>query len=194
MSGTLRSLMRRLRRSEESTAALRETAAPQAASRGLRQRVLGAARGEAGAESRASAHSQRVRTVAIVILAALAVGVTSVLELGSADIHDRGARVVIGAHRMRASLRRSGAHVELLVSRMREPPIGEVYEVWLIRAHSAPQPTDALFTVTSAGNGSVEVPGGLRGVREVMVTSEPLGGSSSPTSAAVLRVPAARLG
>ena len=84
--------------------------------------------------------------------------------------------------------------MELLVSHMRQPPIGEVYEVWLMRAHSAPQATDALFTVTSAGDGSVDVPGGLHGVREVMVTSEPLGGSSSPTSAAVLRVPAALVG
>jgi hypothetical protein len=87
-----------------------------------------------------------------------------------------------------ASLRRIGSHAELVVSGMHEPPIGEVYELWLNRASGAPQPTDALFTVTSAGAGSVAVPGPLRGVREVMVTSEPLGGSSSPTSAAVLRL------
>ncbi len=48
------------------------------------------------------------------------------------------------------------------------------------RRQTPPQPTDALFTVTRAGAGSVEVPGSLRGVREVMVTSEPLGGSSAP--------------
>lgn len=87
-----------------------------------------------------------------------------------------------------ALLRRIDSHAELIVSGMHEPPIGEVYEVWLNRASGPPQPTDALFTVTDAGSGSVDVPGPLRGVREVMVTSEPLGGSSSPTSAAVLRL------
>jgi Anti-sigma-K factor rskA len=89
----------------------------------------------------------------------------------------------------RASLLGSARHAELVVSNMPEPPIGEIYELWLIRSGDVPaQPTDALFTVTSAGDGSVAVPGDVRGVREVMVTSEPLGGSSSPTSAAVLRV------
>jgi hypothetical protein len=87
-----------------------------------------------------------------------------------------------------ASLHDGSGHAELIVSGMPEPPIGEVYEVWLDREGALPRATDALFTVTSAGNGAVEVPGSLRGVREVMVTSEPLGGSSSPTSPAVLRV------
>lgn len=72
---------------------------------------------------------------------------------------------------------------------MPEPPVGEVYEVWLNRPSAPPRPTDALFTVTSEGNAAVEVPGSLRGVREITVTSEPLGGSSSPTSAPVLRLP-----
>ncbi len=87
-----------------------------------------------------------------------------------------------------ASLQQIGSHAELTVSGMPEPPVGEVYEVWLNRAGGAPQPTDALFTVTRAGDGSVDVPGPLRGVRAVTVTSEPLGGSSSPTSAPVLHL------
>lgn len=87
-----------------------------------------------------------------------------------------------------ASLQQIGSHAELIVSGMPEPPVGEVYEVWLDRASGAPQPTDALFTVTRSGDGSVDVPGPLRGVRSVSVTSEPLGGSSSPTSAPVLHL------
>lgn len=71
---------------------------------------------------------------------------------------------------------------------MSEPPIGEVYEVWLARAGQQPQPTDALFTVTSAGSAAVEIPGELHGLDAVMVTAEPIGGSSSPTSPPVLRV------
>ncbi len=49
-----------------------------------------------------------------------------------------------------------------------------------------PLPTDALFTVSAAGAASVGVPGGVSGVREVMVTSEPLGGSRVPTLPALI--------
>jgi hypothetical protein len=79
-------------------------------------------------------------------------------------------------------------HAELVVSGMPPPPPGRIYEVWLSRGASSPQPTDVLFGVTRRGNGSVNVPGRLNGVKEVMVTSEPLGGSLRPTSAPVLRV------
>ena len=42
---------------------------------------------------------------------------------------------------------------------------GRVYEVWVKRA-GLPQPTDALFTVSSAGDASVGVPGSIdRGAR-----------------------------
>jgi hypothetical protein len=92
------------------------------------------------------------------------------------------------ARTAQASLQRIGSHAELIVSGMPEPPVGEVYEVWLNHASGPPQPTDALFTVTRAGNGSVDVPGPLQGVRSVTVTSEPLGGSSSPTSPPVLQL------
>ncbi len=71
---------------------------------------------------------------------------------------------------------------------MSEPPFGEVYELWLDRPGAPPRPTDALFTVTRAGSADVQIPGSLRGVRSVLVTAEPLGGSPSPTSAPILRV------
>jgi hypothetical protein len=90
-----------------------------------------------------------------------------------------------GAH---ASLYRAGTHAELTISGMPQAPVGEVYEVWLAGRGDSPRATDALFTVTRAGAGSVEVPGSLHGVREVMVTAEPVGGSFYPTSPAVLSV------
>ena len=59
---------------------------------------------------------------------------------------------------------------------------GHVYEVWLKRSASGKAlPTDALFTVAAGGAASVGVPGSVDGVREIMVTSEPLGGSRVPT-------------
>jgi hypothetical protein len=60
-----------------------------------------------------------------------------------------------------------------------------VYEVWIKRS-GAPQPTDALFTVTAQGDATVGVPGSLDGVKVIMVTSEPLGGSRVPTTSPVI--------
>ena len=68
---------------------------------------------------------------------------------------------------------------------MPKPVPGKVYEVWLKRS-GKPQPTDALFTVSSAGTATVGVPGSLNGVKAVMVTAEPDGGSRVPTSAPVI--------
>jgi anti-sigma factor RsiW len=62
------------------------------------------------------------------------------------------------------------------------PPPGKVYEVWLLRrGAAAPSPTDALFSVSHRGSGRVALPS-VRGVEAVLVTAEPDGGSSAPTS------------
>ena len=95
------------------------------------------------------------------------------------------------AHAPVVSLRRIGHGGELEISRMPEPPVGEVYELWLDRPGSPPRPTDALFTVTRSGSATVDIPGSLRGLRSVLVTAEPLGGSAAPTSAPVLKLPIA---
>jgi len=62
------------------------------------------------------------------------------------------------------------------------PPRGKVYEVWLLRrGATAPSATDALFSVSTTGSGRVALPS-VRGVQAVLVTAEPDGGSSAPTS------------
>ncbi len=86
-----------------------------------------------------------------------------------------------------ASLRQRDGHAELIVKRMPPPALGRIYEVWLKRGNGEPQPTNALFSVTNHGNGAVDVPN-LHGVKEVLVTSEPAGGSMHPTSTPVIRV------
>jgi anti-sigma-K factor RskA len=86
----------------------------------------------------------------------------------------------------RAVVRETGGHAELVVSGVSQPPRGKIYELWLARPGVAPQPTNALFGVTNAGNASVNVPGNLSGVSKVMVTAEPLGGSSHPTSSPII--------
>ncbi len=88
----------------------------------------------------------------------------------------------------RVSLHRIGDRGELTMSGMSDPPGGEIYQLWLERPGRTPQPTDELFTVTSAGNATVDIPGRLHGLRAVLVTAEPLGGSISPTSRAIVRV------
>lgn len=85
-----------------------------------------------------------------------------------------------------ASLHRSGSHVWLTVAHMPSPGKGRVYEVWLERGKSAPSPTSALFAPTASGAGEVAITGDLAGVSEILVTSEPEGGSLTPTRSPVI--------
>jgi Anti-sigma-K factor rskA len=152
----------------------------------LRERVLAGVRGEpltAGLTRR----PRRPLVPTVTLLLGIVLGAVLVLAFNSGG--HAATRSVPAQPGARASLREVGDRAELLVTGMPEPPVGEVYELWVLRPGSSPQPTDALFTVTSAGAGTVDVPGGVgHGIREVMVTREPLGGSTSPTSPPVLRV------
>jgi Anti-sigma-K factor rskA/Putative zinc-finger len=124
--------------------------------------------------------------LAVGALAAALVAV-AVVALGSGS-GATGTRVidaqVLAAHG-HASLSVSGGHAELSVTDMPPPGAGRVYEVWRERS-GTPQPTDALFSVTTAGDATVSVPGGVSGVHEVLVTSEPQGGSRVPTRSPVI--------
>ena len=83
-------------------------------------------------------------------------------------------------------VRVQGGRGELIIRRMPAAPAGKIYEVWLKGPGAQPAPTSALFDVTSAGSAAVDVPGHLRGVREILVTPEPRGGSVRPTHAPVI--------
>jgi hypothetical protein len=89
-------------------------------------------------------------------------------------------------HDATAALRKVGSHVQLQVTGMPAPALGRIYEVWLKDGSRPPEPTDALFSVTGQGNGTVGVPGDLKGVSKVMVTEEPAGGSLKPTHSPVI--------
>jgi anti-sigma-K factor RskA len=80
-----------------------------------------------------------------------------------------------------AQLHISHNHAELVVSRLPPPPAGRIYEVWLKRGSTSPAPTSALFSVTANGAATVDVPGNLRGVSQILVTQEPAGGSRVST-------------
>jgi len=93
------------------------------------------------------------------------------------------------ARTAQVSLHQRDSRSELVMSKMPQPALGKVYEVWLSRGkHSSPQPTNALFSPTGSGNGQVDVPSSLHGIKEVMVTTEPLGGSTRPTSPPIIKV------
>jgi anti-sigma-K factor RskA len=86
------------------------------------------------------------------------------------------------------SLKQGNGRAELIVAHMPPPSLGRIYEVWLVHDSGAPKPTNALFSVTSGGSGAVGVPNSLHGVKEVLVTSEPAGGSRHPTRPPVIAV------
>jgi hypothetical protein len=178
------------------------TTVPQTrAPRALVARVLATARSEAellnaaGPEAdrpprRASRWRSRPVTLAIAgAIAACAVAAAIAINPGSSP-HERviSAQIATSIQGARASLYEIDDRSNLVVSGMPQPALGKIYEVWLNRGGPSPQPTDALFSVTKRGSASVAVPDNLRGVKEVMVTSEPLGGSARPTSSPLIRI------
>jgi anti-sigma-K factor RskA len=68
------------------------------------------------------------------------------------------------------------------------PPVtsGRTYMVWLKRPGRAPEPTSALFTPRRDGSATASVTGDMDGVEAVLVNTEPLGGSTTPTSDVLL--------
>jgi Anti-sigma-K factor rskA len=179
------------------------TVTPARVPESLRRKVLDAVRSEADVLHAAGRKADRAprarRTPArwrllVAGSATLAAGAAALIVLAVSSGSSNAVRVTTaqiatserGAH---GALRVTSGRAELVLGGMRQAPRGQIYEVWLSRGKgSAPAATDALFGVTRAGRASVVVPGPLRGIREVLVTHEPLGGSLHPTSAPIVRV------
>jgi hypothetical protein len=171
------------------------------ASRALRQRVLATVRSEAellnaaGPQAdrpprRANRRRSRPLTLAIAGAVAACAAVAAIVINSGSSPHERviSAQIATSIKGAHASLYQADNRSNLVVSDMPQPALGKIYEVWLNRGGASPQPTNALFSVTSRGSGSVAVPDNLHGVKEVLVTSEPLGGSTHPTSSPLIRV------
>jgi hypothetical protein len=113
---------------------------------------------------------------AIVVAIVLVSGGSSATRVIQADVRGAGtAKLILAAGRG-----------ELVVSHFPAPGRDRIYQVWLQRPHRAPSPTRTLFDVTTGGAGEVGVAGDLHGVSKVLVTAEPVGGSSVPTSTPVI--------
>jgi anti-sigma-K factor RskA len=181
------------------------SAAPVTAPPELRARILATVRAEAellhaaGPAADQPPHAQRRwrprSDFALGIGAAAAAGVAALVAVliavgssGHAKLTVTEGEGVGHARTAQVSLRRRDGHSELVVAHMPQPAIGQIYEVWLSRGPGDAKPTNALFSVTGTGSGSVDVPTSLHGISEVMVTSEPAGGSLHPTSEPLLRV------
>lgn len=180
--------------------ALPRAVAPVQASVDLLGRVMASVRSEADLLNAAGAHTDRVpagatrwrprRLAALAATATVAAGTVAAAVLiaseSSTSQRVTQALVAAGARGAHAELRQNGKRAELVVSGIPQPPAGRIYQVWLATARGAPQPTDALFGVTTNGSASVDVPGNLRGIQRLMVTAEPAGGSRHPTSRPII--------
>ena len=166
----------------------------------LKDRIMAAVRAEAEALQEAGSDPDRVSApeparrrfalslrrpvVAGAAAAALASAAVAGFVLGGG--RDQGPERTVSARVVgatagpsaRASLRRSGDRGTLVVSGLPDPPPNHIYQLWVKRTGQPPEPAGASFALRA---GQVKVPRSLQGVESVLVTTEPAGGSTSPT-------------
>ena len=70
----------------------------------------------------------------------------------------------------------------LVANNLPTPPEGKVYMVWIQKPGQAPEPTSALFLPRRDGSATASVTGDMDDVETVLVNTEPIGGSTTPTS------------
>lgn len=157
----------------------------------LKKRIMAVVESEAK-ERRAAEAPRRESRVSFRILAPVAAAAAAVV-LALVMITGGGDET----QSITANQKPPGSNVELrmddgkgtlVVEGMLPPEDGRVYQVWKKRGAAAPEPTDALFTPRSDGHASVAVPGDMKGVDMVLVSTEPVGGSKRPTTAPAIVV------
>ncbi len=162
---------------------------------GLRRRTLDAVANEPrrGLQDEPRRRSPRVAMRLSIPRPALALGAVLIVALAvvaGVQIGSTGASTHVYAAQVSgtgsAEVTVSASGAKLVVRGMAPPPAGHIYQVWLQRPGQPPAPTDALFSVSSRGDGDVDVPGDLHGVSKVLVTPEPFGGRNRPTHAPVI--------
>jgi anti-sigma-K factor RskA len=174
--------------------------APHRAPAAIRRKVMREVQADARAARRSGGTEPRARRtrragwlmprpalalgLAVIVAAAVTVGIIAGSSSSPRTQVFTGQVVGTGSAQMRVSPGRAS----LVVHNFAQPPAGKIYQVWLVRGKSAPAPTSALFSPTSAGNAVEEVPGNMKGVTSVLVTPEPMGGSPHPTHTPVISV------
>ena len=173
--------------------ALPASAAPHSPPPALKDRIMAVVEGEAellqaGPESdrprrrRSWFGGLSWRPALALGLAALALGFVGSQALQSGGPEKITAQVQSGGQ---ATLEVQDDQGRLVATHLPDPPNGRVYQVWLDKGGKAPEPTNVLFTTSNDGSATADVPS-LDGVKRVMVTDEPSGGSRTPTGKLLL--------
>ena len=92
------------------------------------------------------------------------------------------------APRASGTLELQGESGALEVRGLPAPEPGRAYQVWVRNDLATPRPANATLRADADGVSRASLPADLSGVRQVLVTSEPVGGSQLPTRPPVLRV------
>jgi anti-sigma-K factor RskA len=152
----------------------------------LRHELMAVVEAEAARRRRANEPEPRRRWVPRLVPALAAACVLAVAGIGIGVVASGGgAEKVpgIAPNGAQAALTVEGDRGEIELHGMPSPPSGRVMQVWLMReGSSSPEPTDALFTPNASGDAHVTVPGDMDGVRRVLISDEPAGGSKAPTT------------
>jgi anti-sigma-K factor RskA len=77
-------------------------------------------------------------------------------------------------------------HVSMTAAHLPAPPRGRVYMVWLKPHGGALRPTSVLFVPRADGTATVALPAATEQMDQVVVNTEPPGGSPRPTTAPVM--------
>ncbi|MDO9408394.1 anti-sigma factor [Patulibacter sp.] len=128
-------------------------------------------------------------TALAAVIVALIVGGIALGGGGGSDVREVNGQVtpVAGANAtVRMVVDKDQSRLKL--SGFEKAGTGRKYQVWLKSGDAAPKPTTVLFDVDARGNGTATVPGDMKGVDDVLVTSEPESGSQTPTTDPVLHV------
>ena len=148
----------------------------------LKSRIMGVVESEA--QLLRAAGPEADRPAAVLATALLALGVVAGVLLSGGE--DTTSHPGFGPKGAQVALRVTGEHGVLDLRGMPAAPSGRVYQVWLVHGKDKPRPTHTLFTVPSDGRARVEIMESLKGTDQVLVTTEPPGGSEQPTSAPLM--------
>jgi anti-sigma-K factor RskA len=131
-----------------------------------------------------------LRPVAGVAVAVLVVAAVAGFAIGGGIGSDEGggvSTVVAGqAPGVTAKMVSEGDSGTLHLANVEQLPSNRVLEAWVQRDGEV-EPVQALFVPDRKGRASTELPD-MEGVEAVMVTAEPRGGSSQPTSAPIVTI------
>jgi anti-sigma-K factor RskA len=132
-----------------------------------------------------------LRPVAGVAVAALIVVAVAGFAIGGGIGSDEGgatSTVVAGkAPGVTAKMVNKGDSGTLHLANVKQLPSDRVLEAWVQRDGEV-EPVEALFVPDRKGQAGTELPN-MDGVEVVMVTTEPKGGSSSPTGQPIITIP-----